>query len=131
MSRETNTLYPPNYVEPEPPEPPEDPGDVGRDFTRLRQLIRGAVPAGGDPMTMEQVRGIVYGRPSRNGETLTVGVSNNNAVRLAALETPPQTGIIPDSRVTSIKPREARAIWDEIIAEREADWTFQNGGEIE
>lgn len=128
MPRDPRVLYPIGYAEPVPPAPPPDDETTGRDFARLRTIIRAAVPPAGPPMSMHQIAHIVYGRQSQNGSFLRVGVDAPASIRAAARDDTPTlaaTGIVADSACTSILRSEARVIFDEVVAEREATWTFQ------
>ena len=128
MSRREKTLYPINYVEPETPGK-ENTEEFGRDRTRLLQLIRGAVPEGGEPMTYHQLRWILKGRPPRNSsqDSVSVETDSPSLVRRAALEenqTLSDAEIIPDSRCVSFTYPELRKAVELVIKERQDTWTF-------
>jgi hypothetical protein len=127
MPQKPNTLYPEGYIEPSPPDPPPDDETTGRDFARLVVIIRNSVPVDGEPMTTRQLGYIVYGRESRDGTWVTVGVDSPAQIRAAALgltTAARNVGIIAEPACVSIHPSEARVVFDGIVAERESTWTF-------
>lgn len=109
------TLYPIDYVEPEPGPPSEE----GRDFVEVERLIESAVIKNSPPLTIEQITPLIIGRPGE--PQLHVATAPIADLRAALLSG--EGGLTADPRTSSVRRREVEAVFRAVWQARESTWT--------
>jgi len=112
-----NKLYPLNYEEPAAETKPA----VGRDEAAALALIRAAVPAGGKPLPVAQVRKLVCGDQPQYATTAH-GPDPSKAMAEAIEAVAAGQPVIGPAATSGFLPEEVDALVLQVIAERKPSW---------
>ncbi|MFA4974536.1 MAG: hypothetical protein WC683_18165 [bacterium] len=111
------TLYPVNYEEPKAETKPA----VGRDEAAALALIRAAVPAGGKPLPVAQVRKLVCGDQPQYA-IVAQGPDPSKAMAEAIEAVAVGQPVIGPAATAGFLPEEVDTLVQQVIEERKPSW---------